>query len=100
MGTYEKKKGKKKRRGVVEAIDSDGNIIIADTIIYKKSEEFLLAEGNVKVIDNEENILLSKKASYDKINGLIRTYGNTELVLKKGYQNIEWIREEKPPFYE
>ena len=23
-----------------------------------------------------------------------------ELVLKKGYQNIEWIREEKPPFYE
>ena len=23
-----------------------------------------------------------------------------ELVLKKGYQNIKWIREEKPPFYE
>ena len=23
-----------------------------------------------------------------------------ELVLKKGYQYIEWIREEKPPFYE
>ena len=53
----------------MEAIDSDGNIIIADTIIYKKSEEFLLAEGNVKIIDKEENILLSKKASYDKING-------------------------------
>ena len=73
-------------KGAVEAIDSDGNIIIADTIIYKKSEEFLLAEGNVKVIDKEENILLSKKASYDKINGLIRTYGNTELVLKKDYK--------------
>ena len=73
-------------KGAVVAIDSDGNIIIADTIIYKKSEEFLLAEGNVKVIDKEENILLSKKASYDKINGLIRTYGNTELVLKKDYK--------------
>ena len=73
-------------KGAVEAIDSDGNIIIADTIIYKKSEEFLLAEGNVKVIDKEENILLSKKVSYDKINELIRTYGNTELVLKKDYK--------------
>ena len=45
----------------LEAIDSDGNIIIADTIVYKKSEEFLTADGNVKITDKEGNLLLSKK---------------------------------------
>lgn len=73
-------------KGAVEAIDSDGNIIAADTITYKKSEEFLLAEGNVKITDKEGNILLSKKASYDKINELIITYENTELTLKNGHK--------------
>jgi len=73
-------------KGTVEAIDSDGNIILADTITYKKSEEFLLAEGNVKIVDSKGNILLSKKASFDKINELITTYENTELILKKGYK--------------
>ena len=61
-------------KGEVEAIDSDGNIISADTITYNKSEEFLSAEGNVKITDKEGNILLSKKASYDKINELITTF--------------------------
>ncbi len=73
-------------KGAVEAIDSDGNIISADTITYKKSKEFLLANGNVKIIDKEGNVLLSKKASYDKINELIVTYENTELTLKNGYK--------------
>ena len=73
-------------KGVVEAVDTDGNIIIADTITYKKSEEFLLAKGNVKITDKEGNILLSEKASYDKINELIITYENTELILKSGYK--------------
>ena len=44
-------------KGTVEAIDSDGNIMAADTITYKKSEEFLLAEGNVKISDVEGNVL-------------------------------------------
>ena len=38
-------------KGTVEAKDSDGNIIIADTIVYKKSEEFLSKwneKGNFK----------------------------------------------------
>ena len=61
-------------KGTVEAIDSDGNIIIADTIVYKKSEEFLTADGNVKITDKEGNLLLSKKATFDKINELITTY--------------------------
>ncbi len=73
-------------KGTVKAIDSDGNIITADTITYKKSKEFLLAEGNVKITDKEGNILSSKKASYDKINELIITYENTELTLKNGYK--------------
>lgn len=72
-------------KGTVEAIDSEGNIIKADTITYKKTEEFLLAEGNVKITDRDGNILLTEKASYDKINELIVTNESTELILKKGY---------------
>tara|TARA_B100001250_G_scaffold400642_1_gene411444 strand:+ start:519 stop:2945 length:2427 start_codon:yes stop_codon:yes gene_type:complete len=73
-------------KGTVEAKDSDGNIIIADTIVYKKSEEFLMADGNVKITDEEGNLLLSKKASFDKINKLITTYDETELILIEGYK--------------
>ena len=73
-------------KGSVEAIDSEGNIVSADTIIYEKSKEFLMASGNVKITDKEGNILLSKKASYDKINELIKTYEDTELLIKEGYK--------------
>ena len=73
-------------KGTVEAIDSDGNIIIADTIVYKKSDEFLMADGNVKITDEEGNLLLSKKATFDKINELITTYDETELILIEGYK--------------
>ena len=73
-------------KGSVEAIDSDGNIIIADTIVYKKSEEFLTADGNVKITDKQGNLLLSKKATFDKINGLITTFDETELILIEGYK--------------
>ena len=73
-------------KGTVEAIDSDGNIIIADTIVYKKSDEFLMADGNVKITDEEGNLLLSKKATFDKINELITTYDETELILIEGYE--------------
>ena len=57
--------------GLVEALDSDGNIVNADKITYQKSDEFLLAEGNVKITDKNGNVLLSSKASYDKLNELI-----------------------------
>ena len=73
-------------KGTVEAIDSDGNIIIADTIFYKKSDEYLEADGNVKITDKEGNLLLSEKATFDKINGLITTYDDTELILTEGYK--------------
>ena len=72
-------------KGTVEAIDSDGNIIIADTIVYKKSNEYLIADGNVKITDKEGNFLLSEKATFDKINDLITTYNDTELILVEGY---------------
>ena len=51
----------------IEATDADGNIIIADTIVYNKPEEFLIADGNVKITDKEGNLLLSEKATFDKI---------------------------------
>ena len=42
--------------GSVMAKDSEGKIIYADKITYKKLDEFLLAEGNVKISDNDGNI--------------------------------------------
>jgi len=85
--------------GLVEALDSDGNIVNADKITYQKSDEFLLAEGNVKITDKNGNVLLSSKASYDKLNELILTYENTELILKKGYildsKNIQYNVDKK-----
>jgi len=71
--------------GVVEALDSDGNIVNADKITYQKSNEFLLAEGNVKITDKNGNILLSAKATYDKFGELITTFEKTELILNEGY---------------
>jgi len=71
-------------KGAVKAIDSDGNIVLADKITYTKPKELLLAEGNVKITDKNGNNLLTNKASYDKFNELIISYGNTELILKEG----------------
>tara|TARA_Y100000590_G_scaffold447527_1_gene582880 strand:- start:1915 stop:4338 length:2424 start_codon:yes stop_codon:yes gene_type:complete len=73
-------------KGTVQAVDTDGNIIVADTIVYKKSEEFLIADGNVKITDKQGNLLLSEKATFDKINELITTYDDTELILTEGYK--------------
>ena len=74
-------------KGTVKAIDSDGNIITADTITYKKSKEFLLAEGNVKITDKEGNILSSKKASYDKINELKQSNAaQVQSISEKAYE--------------
>jgi len=73
-------------KGTVEAIDSDGNIIIADTIIYKKTDEYLIVDGNVKITDKKGNLILSEKATFDKFNDLITTNGDTELILTEGYK--------------
>ena len=73
-------------KGTVLATDVDGNIIVADTIVYRKSEEFLMADGNVKITDKEGNLLLSEKATFDKINGLITTFDDTSLILIEGYE--------------
>ena len=72
--------------GSVMAKDSEGKIIYADKITYKKLDEFLLAEGNVKISDNDGNIFKTNKATYDKINEKIITYNNTELTFKEGYK--------------
>ena len=75
-------------KGSVQAVDSEGKLIIADKITYEKSREYLLAEGNVKIADIEGNILKTDKSTYDKINEIISTYGNTELILKEGYNLV------------
>ena len=85
--------------GSVQALDSDGKLIYADKITYKKLKEFLLAEGNVKITDKEGNILKTDKAIYDKLNGKITTYQNSKLILKEGYKlsgkNIQYNTNEK-----
>ena len=58
--------------GSVEATDSDGNIIYSDKVVYKQSQEFLIAEGSVKIIDKTGNILITEKATYDKKNEIIK----------------------------
>ena len=75
-------------KGSVQAVDSEGRLIIADKITYEQSREYLLAEGNVKIADIEGNILKTDKSTYDKINEIISTYGNTELILKEGYNLV------------
>tara|TARA_Y100000590_G_scaffold469679_1_gene659057 strand:+ start:2241 stop:4661 length:2421 start_codon:yes stop_codon:yes gene_type:complete len=74
--------------GSVEAVDSEGRVIISDKITYNKSKEFLLAEGNVKIADIEGNILKTAKATYDKKNEIIITYDDTELVIEEGYKLV------------
>ena len=48
-------------KGSVQAVDTEGKLIIADKITYEKSREYLLAEGNVKIADIEGNILKTDK---------------------------------------
>ncbi len=72
--------------GSVQAIDSEGKIIVADKITYLKSKEFLKAEGNVKITDIEGNTITSDSATYDKLNEIILTYNNSKIILKEGYK--------------
>ena len=74
--------------GSVAAKASDGKIIYADKITYKKIKEFLLAEGNVKISDINGNTFTTDKATFDKINEKIITYNKTNVKLKEGYELI------------
>ena len=73
-------------KGSVEARDTNGRIIYADKITYKKSKELIIAEGSVKILDTVGNILTSNKAIYDKPNETISSYKGSKLVTKENYK--------------
>ena len=73
-------------KGSVEASDTNGRIIYADKITYKKSKELIIAEGSVKILDTVGNILTSNKAIYDKPNETISSYKGSKLVTKENYK--------------
>ena len=77
--------------GSVMAKDSEGKIIYADKITYKKLDEFLLAEGNVKISDNDETLIFCSD--------LIPLKSHVKIPWIMGYDlNAELTMEEKEIF--
>ena len=67
--------------GGVEAVDSEGKTINADKIIYKKNDEFLIAEGSVKIFDIENNMFTTDQT----IRALFVPPYPWRIILRSGY---------------
>ena len=85
-------------KGNVAVLDSEGNKIKSENVIYEKKREYITIEDDVEILDIEGNLLKTTKATYDKINELIVTYGNSELLFgtyKLISENIFYDRSKK-----
>ena len=65
---------------------NDGLIINADSFVYDKIKNTLLAEGNVEVIDETNDYkIFSKEINYNKKEEIIYTIGNTKSEIYSRY---------------
>ncbi len=79
---------------------NDGIKISADSFIYDKIENILIANGNVIVIDEINNYkIISEEINYNKKNEIIYTKGNTKSEIFSRYninsKNIIFLKKEK-----
>ena len=71
------------KKGIITT--NDGMTINADTFIYKKLLNVLIAEGNVRIKDNKKNLeIYSDSIIYDKNKEIITTNKNSKAIYEIG----------------